>query len=353
MIKMSEAQTRKDLIDPIIFDRVGWSREYVIEESNAVKSRFKIKDFKFIGDETEEGENRFIDYLLLDEQRNSVAIIEAKKTSVDIEKGEIQGRTYREDVEKQVGYKVPIFLTNGNEWYYVDLNDVRRKILLPFSQKDLQRIISLWGKRKDPARVKLNSNIVDRRRSIEAVKQVLEHFAEGKRAALINMATGTGKTRVAMVIIDGLRKANYVQKILFVVDRTALANQAKEKGFKKFFPNDPIVELNEEGFSDTARIYVSTIQTLMANKKPRGKVYEKFGAGAFDLIIFDEAHRSIYDKNNSVMKYFDALKIGLTATPLTEDISRSVKVASQNIIDLFSLVQPNYEIKKLVMYFKK
>ena len=134
------------------------------------------------------------------------------------------------------------------------------------------------------------------------------------------MATGTGKTRVAMGIIDGLRKADYVQKILFVVDRTALSNQAKEKGFKKFFSNDPVVELNEEGFSDTARIYVSTIQTLMADKKPRGKVYEKFGAGAFDLIVFDEAHRSIYDKNNSVMKYFDALKIGLTATPLTQDM---------------------------------
>jgi type I restriction enzyme, R subunit len=318
--KISEAKTRKDLIDPIIFDRIGWKKEYVIEEPNAVKSNFKTKEFKYIGDETEEGENRFIDYLLLDEQRNPIAIIEAKKTSVDVEKGEIQGRTYREDVEKQVGFKVPVFLTNGKEWYYVDMNDVRRKVLLPFSQKDLQRIVSLWKKRKDPSRVKLNPNIVDRKRGIEAVKQVLEHFSENKRSALINMATGTGKTRVAMSIVDGLRKADYVQKILFIVDRTALSNQAKEEGFKEFFPNDPVVELNEEGFSDTARIYVSTIQTLMADKKPRGKLYERFGTGAFDLIIFDEAHRSIYDKNNSVMKYFDALKIGLTATPLTEDM---------------------------------
>ncbi|MFH1979176.1 MAG: DEAD/DEAH box helicase family protein, partial [Patescibacteria group bacterium] len=322
--KHSEEKTRKDLIDPILFDRVGWKKEYVIEEPNSVKSNFRTKEFKFIGDETGEGENRFIDYLLLDEQRNPLAIIEAKKTSVNVEMGEIQGRTYRGDVERKVGFKVPIFLTNGKTWYYVSPNeneeDVRRKVLLPFSQKDLQRIMSLQGKRKDPARVKLNPKIVDRRRSREAVKQVLEHFSEGKRSALINMATGTGKTRVAMGIIDGLRKADYVQKILFVVDRTALSNQAKEKGFKEFFPNDPVIELNEEGFSDTARIYVSTIQTLMANMKPRGKVYEKFGAGAFDLVIFDEAHRSIYDKNNSVMKYFDALKIGLTATPLTEDM---------------------------------
>ncbi|MBT6820114.1 DEAD/DEAH box helicase family protein, partial [archaeon] len=311
---ITEAKTRKDLIDPILFDRVGWKKEYVIEEPNAVKSNFKTKEFKYIGDDTEEGENRYIDYLLLDEQRNPVAIIEAKKTSVDIEKGEIQGRTYREDLEKQIGFKIPIFLTNGKSWYYVDIDDIRRKVLLPFSQKDLQRIVSLQKKRKDPTRAKLNPKIVNRKRSIEAVKQVLEHFGEGKRSALINMATGTGKTRVAMAVIDGLIKSNRVQNILFVVDRTALSNQAKEKGFKKYFPNDPVVELNQEGFSDTARIYVSTIQTLMADKKPRGKLYERFGAGAFDLIIFDEAHRSIYDKNNSVMKYFDALKIGLTAT---------------------------------------
>ena len=322
-IDYNEYVTRKKLIDPIL-ERVGWKREYIVEESNAIKSNFKVKEFKFIGDNAEKGENRFIDYLLLDEQRNPVAIIEAKRTSVDIEKGEIQGRTYREDIEKQVGFKVPVFLTNGKEWFYVSPNeneeDVRRKILLPFSQKDLQRIVSLQKKRKDPARVKLNSSIVDRRRSIEAVKQVLEHFGEGKRSALVNMATGTGKTRIAMGIIDGLRKADYVQKILFVADRTALANQAKEKGFKEFFPNDPVVELNEEGFSDSARIYVSTIQTLMAKMKPRGKIYEKFGTGAFDLVVYDEAHRSIYDRNNSVMKYFDALKIGLTATPLTEDM---------------------------------
>lgn len=321
---MTESKTRKDLIDPLLFNRVGWRKEYIIEEPNAVKSNFKTKEFKFIGDDVEDGDNRFIDYLLLDEQRNPVAIIEVKKTSIDIEKGEIQGRTYRADVEKQVGFKIPIFLTNGKEWYYISSNeneeDVRRKVLLPFSQGDLSRIVSLQKKRKDPARVKLNSNIVDRRRSIEAVKQVLEHFGGGKRSALVNMATGTGKTRIAMGIIDGLRKADYVQKILFVVDRTALSNQAKEKGFKEFFPNDPVIELNEEGFSDSARIYVSTIQTLMANIKPRGKVYEKFGTGAFDLVVFDEAHRSIYDKNNSVMKYFDALKIGLTATPLSEDM---------------------------------
>ena len=174
-------------------------------------------------------------------------------------------------------------------------------------------------KRKDPANIKVNSKIVDRRRGVEAVKIVLEHFSEGHREALVNMATGTGKTRVAMAIIDGLIKADYVQKVLFVVDRISLGNQAKENGFKKFFPDSPICELNEEGYSGTARFYVSTVQTLMSPQKPRGKFYEKFGPGAFDLIIFDEAHRSYYDRNNDIFKYFDALKIGLTATPSSED----------------------------------
>lgn len=321
MANLSEAQTRKERINPIL-ERVGWKINggYVKEEINPVKSNFKTKEY--IGHELriERNVDRFIDYLLLGEDRNPLAIIEAKKTSVDIEKGEIQARTYREDIEKQIGIKIPIFLTNGNKWYYVDELDRRRQILLPFTQKDLHRIVSLINRKKNPANIKINDKIIDRRRGIEAVKIVLEHFSKGHREALINMATGTGKTRVAMGIIDGLIKSNYVQKVLFVVDRITLGNQAKEKGFKSFFPDSPVCELNEEGFSDTARFYVSTVQTLMSSQKPRGKFYEKFGTGAFDLIIFDEAHRSYYDKNNDIFKYFDSLKIGLTATPLTEDI---------------------------------
>lgn len=314
--KLTEAQTRKKLIDPIL-ERVGWKIKgsYVKEEINPIKSKFNIKEY--IGREAgiEKGVDHFVDYLLLDEDRSPLAIIECKKTSVSVEKGEIQARTYREDIEKQIKIKIPIFLTNGHTWYYVDDLDRRRQIKLPFSQKDSHRIVSLMQKRKDPANIKVNSRIVDRRRGVEAVKEVLAHFSRGHRAALINMATGTGKTRVGMAIIDALRKSGYVQKVLFVTDRISLGNQAKENGFREFFSEDPVCELNEEGYSGTARLYVSTIQTLMSPQKPRGKFYEKFGTGAFDLIIFDEAHRSYYDKNNDVFKYFDALKIGLTATP--------------------------------------
>lgn len=291
MVNLSEQETRKILINPLL-ERVGWriGGYYVKEEINPVKSNFITKEY--IGREAgiERGVDRFIDYLLLDEDRSPIAIIECKKTSIEVEKGEIQARTYREDIEKQISIKIPIFLTNGNKWYYVDDLDRRRQIVLPFNQRDLHRIISLMKKRKDPANIKVNSSIVDRKRAIEATKIVLEHFSKGHREALINMATGTGKTRVAMAIIDGLIKADYVQKVLFVVDRISLGDQAKEKGFKKFFPDSPVCELNEEGYSDTARFYVSTVQTLMSQQKPRGKFYEKFGPGAFDLVIFDEAH---------------------------------------------------------------
>ena len=316
---LNEAETRNEKIDPLL-KRVGWGEESIKEEVNSVKSNFKTREYNRDKTNIERGVDKFIDYILLGEDNTPLAIIEAKKTSIDIEKGEIQARTYREDIENQIGIKIPIFLTNGNEWYYVDDLDRRRQVKLPFTQKDLHRIVSLMKNRRDPSQVKVNPKILDRRRGIEASKIVLEHFSKGNRGALINMATGTGKTRVAMAIIDGLIKAEYIQKVLFVVDRISLGNQAKEKGFKKFFPDSPICELNIEGYSDSARFYVSTIETLMSKQKPRGKFYEKFGVAAFDLIVFDEAHRSYYDKNNDVFKYFDALKIGLTATPLTKEI---------------------------------
>jgi type I restriction enzyme, R subunit len=314
---LSEKQTREQLIDEAL-RKTNWKKEYIKEEVNSVKSNFKTKEYKLFNGKVEKGVDKFIDYLLLDENKSPLAIIEAKKTSIDVEKGEIQSKTYQEDISKQIGKNLPRFLTNGNSWYFIDEKDRKRKIKVPLTQKDLMRRASLVEREKEPSKVKINSKIVDRERGIIAVKQILEHFEKGNRSALINMATGTGKTRVAMAIIDGLIKAGYVQNVLFVVDRISLANQAKESGFKEFF-KEPVCELNVEGFSDTARLYVSTVQTLMSETKPRGLFYEKFGVGSFDLIIFDEAHRSYYDKNNDIMKYFDALMIGLTATPSTKE----------------------------------
>ena len=306
----NEEETRKDLIDPAL-TKVGWLSKYIKEEVNSVKSDFKNRDYILFNSSPEHGVDRFIDYLLLDEDNSVLAIIEAKRFSKNPENGRIQARSYAGDIEGQIGLKVPIFLTNGAQWLFIDEDGIERKVSGPFSQEDLKRRREIHKKSRDPTEVKVNHRIVDRPRSIKIVRELSEHFSKGHRTALVQMATGTGKTRVAMAIIDLLRNANIVRNVLFIADRIALVEQTKTTGFEQFF-TEPIADLRG-GFKSTARLYVSTVQTLMGGKSE--KMYEKFSPGFFDLIVFDEAHRSIYDKNNMIQQYFDAIMIGLTATP--------------------------------------
>lgn len=319
---MDEKRTREKYIDPEL-KRRRWIQKYVKEEVNSVKSDFVNKNFVFYDGHPEKGVDRFIDYLLLDEDYSVLAIIEAKSFSKDEEKGRIQARTYVKDIEKQTKKKVPIFLTNGKIWRVIDEDGIERKISGPFSQDDLRRRGDLYSKRRRPSEVNINTRIVDRSKSIKIVRKLSEHFTEGHRKALVHMATGTGKTRVAMAIIDVLINANYVRNALFIADRIALVDQAKSDNFMEFF-TEPIGDLRE-GFSTSKRLYVSTVQTLMSGSPKR--LVEKFSPAFFDLIVFDEAHRSYYDKNNFIDKYFDAIKIGLTATPREHE--------TKNTYDLF------------------
>lgn len=306
---MDEERTRKKYIDPELSKR-KWITKYVKQEVNSVKSDFVNKRLVFYNGHPEKGVDRFIDYLLLDEDYSALGIIEAKSFSKDEEKGRIQARTYAKDIEKQTGRKVPIFLTNGKIWRLIDEDGIERKVSGIFSQEDLRRRGDLFRKKRNPSEAKFESRIIDRSKNRYLVQKLSEHFSEGHRKALVEMATGTGKTRVAMAIIDRLINANMVRNALFIADRTALVNQAKSSGFQQFF-TEPVVDLRE-GFSTTGRLYVSTVQTLMSGK-PR--LAEQFSPGFFDIIVFDEAHRSYYDKNNFIDRYFDAIKIGLTATP--------------------------------------
>jgi len=307
---MYEKQTREKYIDPEL-KRRKWIQKYIKEEVNSVKSDFVNKRFIIYDGHPEKGVDRFVDYMLLDEDYSVLAIVEAKRFSKDEEKGRIQARTYAKDIEKQVSKKVPIFLTNGKIWRFIDEDGIERKVSGPFSQEDLRRRGDLYSKRRNPSDVKIDTRIVDRSRNIMIVKELSEHFSKGYRTALVHMATGTGKTRVAMAVINILINANYVRNALFIADRTALVNQAKSSGFQQFF-TEPVGDLRE-GYSTTGRLYVSTVQTLMSGKPKR--LVERFSPAFFDLIVFDEAHRSYYDKNNFIDKYFDAIKIGLTATP--------------------------------------
>ena len=310
---MDEKQTREQLIDKQL-KTAGWLKKYIKEEVNSVKSKFKTKEYVLSKGQNDDS-GRFIDYLLLAEDDTPLALIEAKKFSVSEDKGRSQARTYLGDIESQTKEKIPIFLTNGNKWLLIDQDGIERHISGPFSQSDLKRRMELHRKRRDPTKINIGK-IVDRPRSILIVKQMMEHIEKGHRSALINMATGTGKTRVAMAMIDVLLRANVVRNVLFIADRIALTNQAKSAGFKEFFSGEAVTDLRDSPESFPNGLYVSTIQTLKGSKKRR--YYPKINSGFFDLIIFDEAHRSLYDPTHEIFRYFDAIKLGLTATPSSE-----------------------------------
>ena len=315
-----EKQTREELIDKQL-RRVAWNKKYIKDEVNSIRSNFKDKNY-VLSEGPDDASGRFIDYLLLSEDRSPIAFIEAKKFSASEEKGRSQARTYQGDIRKQIYENLPYFLTNGNKWLYIDQDGIERNVSGPFSQSDLMKRGELYRKRTDPTKHNLG-NIVTRPKSIFIVKQVLEFLNQGHRSALICMATGTGKTRVAMAIISILIKANIVRNVLFITDRITLANQAKSKGYKQFF-SEPVIDLREDPKSFPNGLYVTTVQTLRSGKK--NKVYEKFSPGFFDLIIFDEAHRSIYDPNKEIHRYFDAIRIGLTATPSKEESKNTFKL---------------------------
>jgi len=324
---INENQTRKRFINKQLA-KVGWKSNQWKDEVNSVKSNFKTKNYELFVGTCEKGVDRFIDYLLLAQDNSPLAIIEAKKYAVDPKEGIIQARTYQEDIENQIGKRVPIFLTNGEKWILIDEqgreNEIRGG---PFSQEDLERRSELFRKQKDPT--KLFTKIVDRDKSVLNVKKLAEHFYQGHRKALVQMATGTGKTRIAMAIIDILVKANYVRNVLFIADRIALADQASSEFGNRIYFSEPVHNLHRKGFSTTSRFYCSTVQTLIG--KNNNRMVDKFSPGFFDLIVFDEAHRSQYDRNNYIHQYFDAIKIGLTATPREED--------SRNTYELFDCVE--------------
>lgn len=309
---LSELLTRKQYIDPQL-EKAGWLKKYIKDEVNSVKSDFKNNNLKVVNDGIEKGKDRFIDYLLLDTNNNPLAIIEAKRYSKYPEKGFIQATTYAKDIEKQTGKKITIFLTNGHEWKFVDENGLDRKVSGVFSQEDLMRRRNSFENEKPLHDLLLPKNIVDRPKSVEIVKKIIEHIDEGHRSALIQMATGTGKTRVAMALIKMLINSGKIRNVLFVADRVALASQAKNKGFKKFF-SEPVNDLKETKKNYTGTLFVSTVQTLIA-KNGDQNFFETFSPAYFDLIVYDEAHRSLYEKGGAVLNYFDAIKIGLTATP--------------------------------------
>lgn len=306
---LSENQTRKKIIDDLL-EKSGWHRdnrselieEFEIAETSA--SNCKIAEKK-----AEYNSSGFSDYLLLDRAGDPLAVVEAKRTSRDPVAGKQQAEDYADGIKKINGLDPFIFLTNGYEiWYWNRQRYAPCMVHGFFTRDDLERIRHQNDFRKDPHFIPIKSSIIDRDYQIEALKRVFDGLLKNKRKFLLTMATGTGKTRTAMGLIDVLMRAGWLQKVLFLVDREALALQAFTDGFKQHLPNESRCFIKSGEIDTSCRLFVSTIQTMM-------ECFPKVSPGFFDIIISDECHRSIYNKWRDVLSYFHAIQIGLTATP--------------------------------------
>lgn len=305
---MTEAQTRTAYIDVMLQD-AGWQRgsnwvdEYAIDEmpNKAGKG--------------------YADYVLFGDNGLPLAVIEAKRTSVNIEKGRQQAVLYADFLEKKFGQRPVIFMTNGyetriwNDKYYPE-----RPVSGFYSKRDLEKEFNIMRDRTPLKAVKVSDDISNRYYQKEAVQAVCDAFGDrNRRKALLVMATGSGKTRTVISLADVLIRHGWVKNVLFLADRSALVTQAK-RAFHNLMPNLSLCNLTEGKEEANARAVFSTYQTMMnCIDATRDDVGDRlFTPGHFDLIVVDEAHRSIYNKYRDIFTYFDALLVGLTATPKDE-----------------------------------
>ena len=319
-LDLPEFETRRQKIDVLLKEQ-GWDvgeRSKVILEVDTKQSDFRAQNYKTVAETLKNDlDSKYADYLLLDSMNAPIAVVEAKRTSKDPILGRKQAEEYADDIKSQTGKDVFIFLSNGYEiWFWDRARYGPRQVKGFFSRNNLERLRFQVEMGLELGNIEVNSRIVDRPKSIEITKRVIEHIQRGNRKALVVMATGTGKTRVAMAILDVLMRTNRAQKVLFLADRKALRDQAYDDGFKKFLPEESRSKILSGNFDKNSRLYVSTIQTFQEiyNKKDRSGKY-MISPAEFDVIISDEAHRSIYNKWRDVFTYLDAIQIGLTATP--------------------------------------
>lgn len=265
----------------------------------------------------------FADYVLYGDDGKALAVIEAKRTCVDVAVGRQQAKLYADLLEKKYGRRPVIFLTNGFETRIQDNQYPERKVAAIYSKRDLEKLFNLQTMRTSLKNIVVNKNIAGRWYQEAAVKAVCQSFDEkNRRKALLVMATGSGKTRTVMALCDVLLKHGWVKNILFLADRTSLVTQAK-RSFTNLMPDLTLTNLCDGKQNANARCVFSTYQTMMGCiddiKDDEGKL---FTCGHFDLLICDEAHRSIYNKYRDIFNYFDAPLVGLTATP-KDDIDKN------------------------------
>ncbi len=304
VLQFDEATTRKLLIDQLLV-QAGWRVGTDGEDTSEIKQEFEVHH-----QPTDSGKG-FVDYVLWDVERDKpVAIVEAKKTSHDPDKGRKQATLYADALEKDYGQRPIIFCTNG---YDIIIHDdakgqIGRRIYGFYSLQSLRYCLWQAGNREDIQAQNPKREIIDRNYQILAVKSVCEKFASGRRRALIVQATGTGKTRVAIGLTELMIRCKWAKRVLFLCDRRELRKQAYN-AFGEHIESEPRVYITAKTSQDRNKtIYLATYPAMM-------KCFQSFDVGFFDLVIADESHRSIYNRYRDLFLYFDAYQVGLTATP--------------------------------------
>lgn len=305
-LALSEYKTRKIYIDSMLMD-AGWT-----------EGRDWLNEVELSGMPNKSGVG-FADYVLYDDSHRPLALIEAKRTCEDVSKGRQQAKLYADLLEKQYKRRPVIFLTNGFETRIIDGQYPERKCAAIYSKRDLEKWFNLLAMRTSLRNITIDKRIAGRYYQEAAIKAVCDGFdVKNKRKALLVMATGSGKTRTVIELCHVLLNVGWIKNILFLADRNSLVTQAK-RNFVNLLPDLSCTNLCEDKDNYNAHCVFSTYQTMInvidEAKDESGKV---FSCGHFDLVICDEAHRSIYNKYLDIFNYFDAPLVGLTATPKDE-----------------------------------
>ena len=304
-LDLSEYKTRKIYIDTMLTD-AGWTEG---------KDWLNEVELPGMPNKSEVG---YADYVLYGDDGRPLAVIEAKRTCVDVSKARQQAKLYADLLEKKYYRRPVIFLTNGFETHIIDNLYPERKCAAIYSKRDLEKLFNLQTMRTSLKNVMVDRNIAGRYYQEGAIKATCDAFARSRRKALLVMATGSGKTRTVIALCDVLLQHGWVKNILFLADRNSLVTQAK-RSFVNLLPDLSVTNLCEEKDNYTAHCVFSTYQTMYnvidSVQDEEGKL---FTCGHFDLVICDEAHRSVYNKYRDIFNYFDAPLVGLTATPKDE-----------------------------------
>ncbi len=332
---ISEAETRKRYID-VELQEAGWviGRNCTVEEA-------------VTGMPNASGTG-YADYVLWGKDNLPLGVVEAKKTSVNAKVGSQQAKLYADCLQNKYGQRPLIFITNGFDFYYT--NDAcgypMRQVSGFFTQEELQLEVDRRKQRISLEQIEIRDRITNRPYQKEAITAVCDAIMKKHRKMLIVQATGSGKTRVSISIVDVLRKHNYVKNILFLADRTALVKQAKNN-YTSLLEDLSCCNLcDNKDDPESSRMIFSTYPTMMNAIDERKNKYGKrlFSPAHFDLIICDEVHRSIYKKYQEIFEYFDGMLLGMTATPKNE--------IDRNTYGVFELERgvPTfaYELKKAV-----